>query len=240
MIDTNILNSADKLNTAYNSAKPFPYIVIDNFLNPWVLKQVKHEMQGYDNWSFDGAEHQLGHQVNKYYTPDLNQKPNDLYTLNEQAPKTKMVLDYLNSGECLSFLSSITGIKNLLPDMSLSGGGVHKSLNGGKLDVHIDFNILLDRGWWRRINLLIYLNQDWAKEWGGDLELWESDLSGCTTKISPVFNRAVIFNTTETSYHGHPIPLNCPIDMARYSLALYYYTDDESDIESRPVQWHKT
>jgi hypothetical protein len=43
-------------------------------------------------------------------------------------------------------------------------------------------------------------------------------------KFLPVFNRMVIFNTTDLSYHGHPDPLNCPEDRSRRSLALFYYT----------------
>lgn len=240
MIHTDILNCAHRLTAGYDAARPFPHMVIDDFLNPWIAKQVVTEMQGYNNWSFDSDNHDQGHQVNKYYTPDLNQNPNDLYNLAAQAPQTKMVLDYLNSTDCLRFLEQLTGIDGLLPDMSLSGGGVHKSLNGGKLDVHVDFNVLADQGWHRRINLLIYLNEHWPTEWGGDLQLWEPDLSACATTVAPVFNRAVVFNTTETSYHGHPVPLNCPTDQARYSLALYYYTQHSDTVKPRPVQWHTT
>jgi hypothetical protein len=39
--------------------------------------------------------------------------------------------------------------------------------------------------------------------------------------------RAVVFNTTETSWHGHPDPLACPESRYRRSLALYYFTVPE-------------
>ena len=29
-------------------------------------------------------------------------------------------------------------------------------------------------------------------------------------KISPIFNRMVIFSTTDFSYHGNPDKINCP------------------------------
>ena len=39
------------------------------------------------------------------------------------------------------------------------------------------------------------------------------------------FNKLVIFNTTDFSFHGHPEPLKCPDNVTRKSLALYYYTN---------------
>jgi hypothetical protein len=55
-------------------------------------------------------------------------------------------------------------------------------------------------------------------------------IMGCTDdsvreKILPIFNRMVIFSTTDFSYHGHPEPLTCPEGWTRKSLALYYYSN---------------
>jgi hypothetical protein len=93
------------------------------------------------------------------------------------------------------------------------------------LKVHADFNrhtrLQLDR----RLNLLCYLNRDWREEYGGHLELWDREMKACVKRILPVFNRCVVFSTTDFSYHGHPDPLNCPKGWSRKSLALYYYTN---------------
>jgi hypothetical protein len=54
-------------------------------------------------------------------------------------------------------------------------------------------------------------------------------------QIDPIFNRCVIFTTTDTSYHGHPVPLTCPPGVTRKSLALYYYsvpTSDRADVHN--------
>ncbi len=85
---------------------------------------------------------------------------------------------------------------------------------------------------------MLYLNRDWEEDFGGHIELWDSGMKQCIKKILPIFNRVVIFNTTETSFHGHPEPLNCPTDRSRKSLALYYYTigQQEDDIS----QTHST
>ena len=76
----------------------------------------------------------------------------------------------------------------------------------------------------RRVNLLIYLNDDWKDEYGGQLELWANDMSKCVQSVVPMFNRAAMFNTTSFSNHGNPNPINNPAGRSRKSIALYYYT----------------
>jgi hypothetical protein len=141
-------------------------------------------------------------------------------------PATRSLIATLNAGEFLEFLAELSGIENLLADPYLEGGGLHQISAGGKLGVHVDFNrhtrLQLDR----RLNLLLYLNHDWCDEWGGQLELWDAAMTKPVRRIAPIFNRCVIFNTTDTSYHGHPDPLACPPDDTRRSIALYYYTAD--------------
>jgi hypothetical protein len=43
--------------------------------------------------------------------------------------------------------------------------------------------------------------------------------------VAPLFNRVMIFGTTDFTYHGHPDPLQCPEGMTRKSLALYYFSN---------------
>ena len=93
------------------------------------------------------------------------------------------------------------------------------------MKVHVDFNKHKKMHLDRRLNLLIYLNKDWQEEYGGHFELWNQEMTGCEKKVLPIFNRCVIFNTSDFSYHGHPNPLDCPEDRTRKSLALYYYSN---------------
>jgi Rps23 Pro-64 3,4-dihydroxylase Tpa1-like proline 4-hydroxylase len=223
------------MSTGYSSAYPFPHIIIDNFLNEFTLEQILNELTVYNNWTTDNDEYVRNHQIKKYFTPQ-GMDPSDLDRFSQLAPKTKLVIDYLNSKEILTFLEKLTGIDNLLADTDSFGGGVHKIGAGGKLDIHADFNIHFKNRLHRRINMLIYLNKDWQDSWGGDLELWEKDLSKCVSKIKPIFNRAVIFNITDDAYHGHPHPLTTPPEISRYSLAMYYYTQDRPEHEKAP--WH--
>ena len=70
---------------------------------------------------------------------------------------------------------------------------------------------------------------------GGHLELWDSGVKACEQRILPIFNRLVVFSTTDFSYHGHPDPLTCPDHRTRNSIALYYYSNgrpkSEIDVE---------
>jgi hypothetical protein len=123
----------------------------------------------------------------------------------------------------------LTGITGLIPDPSFNGGGCHQIQRGGKLGVHVDFNKLKTVNLDRRLNLLVYLNKNWKDEYGGHFELWDAEGKSSLKKVAPLFNRCVIFSTTETSYHGHPHPLTCPEGSTRKSVALYYYTNGRDD-----------
>jgi Rps23 Pro-64 3,4-dihydroxylase Tpa1-like proline 4-hydroxylase len=100
----------------------------------------------------------------------------------------------------------------------LYGGGIHRVSRGGFLKMHTDFNFHEAMHLYRRLNVLIYLNPDWREEWGGYLSL------AGKKKIAPEINTMVVFTTDDTSWHGHPEPLDCPEDVHRDAIALYYYS----------------
>jgi Rps23 Pro-64 3,4-dihydroxylase Tpa1-like proline 4-hydroxylase len=147
-------------------------------------------------------------------------------------PNTTLIMDYLNSDDFLKFLTNLTGYRKVYRDPVLMGGGIHKIKKGGKLSVHIDYNEHPENKNKRVLNLLIYLNKNWKSEWNGNLEFWSKDRTQKEIEIEPIFNRAVIFDI-EDAPHGHPIPLNTPEDVDRFSLALYYFTDDKVEPEKK-------
>jgi Rps23 Pro-64 3,4-dihydroxylase Tpa1-like proline 4-hydroxylase len=139
---------------------------------------------------------------------------------------TKELIHFLNTESFLQFLQKLTGIEEtLLPDPYLIGGGLHEIKRDGFLKIHADFNKHTKTKLDRRINVLLYLNKDWEDEYGGNFELWNKDMTLCEKKIKPDFNTLAIFSTSDYSYHGHPSPLNCPVNSSRKSIALYYYTN---------------
>lgn len=205
-------NLSTKYKQAYSQAQPFPHIVIDNFLSEYILENILKEFPqpGVIDWKqFDNAtEKKLAS------TSEL-----------QMGEATRLLLYQLNSSIFINFLESLTGIEGIIPDPHFVGGGLHQIQRGGYLKIHADFNhhkkLHLDR----RLNLLIYLNKNWQEKYGGHFEMWNAEMTRCEQKILPIFNRCVIFNTTDFSYHGHPHPLNCPAGATRKSLALYYYSN---------------
>lgn len=206
-----------KLKGKYNLSKPFPHIVIDNFVDPTLLKDIINEFNNYQFFGHDPKS--TKYQVKKLFSPYSAEN------LKEMPSKTKELIDYFNSKKFISYLEKLTGIKGLTADPTLLGAGMHRIKSGGKLSVHADSSKHAETGLYRRINLLLYLNKDWNPDWGGSLQLYDKDMN-LQSEIQPIFNRAVIFNTTKDSYHGHPHELNTPEEIYRDSIALYYYTKD--------------
>jgi Rps23 Pro-64 3,4-dihydroxylase Tpa1-like proline 4-hydroxylase len=195
----------------YRSARPFPHVVLDEFIDPALLGEVLKE---FDAMSRDGWHHTDKERERKWSTENVL----------DLGPQTRQLIFQLNAGPFLTFLERLTGIGGLIADPHLRGGGLHEIRRGGMLGVHADFNFYERLQVYRRLNLLIYLNPGWDESWGGDLELWDYEKSSCVERIAPLFNRAVIFDTSNLSYHGHPTALACPEDRSRRSIALYYYS----------------
>jgi hypothetical protein len=149
-------------------------------------------------------------------------------------PACQDFFDLSASPEFLEIISRITGIQNLIPDAELFGAGLHQTVSGGYLDVHVDFNLHPTTGLHRRCNLIVYLNKAWKREYEGYIELWDMSQNRCIELVAPMFNRGVLFETNEVSYHGHPKPLRTPMGVSRKSLAVYYYTLDRNVSELAP------
>lgn len=221
-MDLGVFNHVDfeGLSSAYQSAHPFPHIVIDNFLKEEVANQIYE--------SFPSHTASFWHEYNNPLERKL------ACNVFEYMPSLiREALQLFNSPEVLEKFSLVTGIKELKSDPSLHGGGMHCIRRGGKLDVHVDYALHPKLALERRLNLILYLNKDWQKDWKGDLELWNRDMTQAEKKIAPVFNRAVLFDTGDISFHGHPDPLMCPEDVARKSLAVYYLTDPRPEVTQR-------
>lgn len=200
------LDRMKELHDSYQQAQPFPHIGLQRFFNEEMLKECINEVEKIDFWYS-----RIHENSKKYYQNEakfMGKVTNDL-------------LAYLNTSEFITFLEQLSGITNLLPDDG-NYNGITKIPQGGYLDVHIDFNQHKYTKHWRRVNLLLYLNNDWLPEYGGGLSLWKENEK--VVEYQPIANQTVIFTCSEKSYHGHPDPLNCPSDRFRYALNSYYYT----------------
>jgi Rps23 Pro-64 3,4-dihydroxylase Tpa1-like proline 4-hydroxylase len=198
------------LGERYQAADPFPHIVMEEFLPKDFLRGLLGEFPDSNGKSFFDRDQERF----KVQFP-----PSEI-----PGRRLRNLVTELNSPAVLRFLQAMTGIKGLIPDPYFTGGGLHETRSGGHLGVHADFNIHKPLKLERRLNLLVYLNDDWPEEWGGHLELWDKSMSSCCHRVAPLLGRAVVFNTSLDSFHGQPDPVRCPPDRARRSIATYYYT----------------
>ena len=218
---------AEKESGNYKNAIPFPSIVFENFFDESFLDEIAEDFP--DLSKLDSSQKYMNKNEIKFANNDFDSFPISI----------KKLIEFLNSDYFLNFLQKLTSIKEkLIIDPELNGGGLHEIKKGGVLKIHTDFNKHPRKDLDRRLNVLIYLNKKWNSEYGGDLELWDKDLKKCKKKISPNFNKIVVFSTNDYSYHGHPEPVNCPIGTSRKSLALYYFSKGRplSDLDTTKIK----
>lgn len=205
--------------TSYQGASPYPHIVIDEAFAEDRVHDAAVEVRELPV----PAERD-------FYGTRFKRR---LSELDEMPAVTRGLVEEMQSQPFLDWLEQVTGIEGLVSDPGLEGGGVHQIGHGGFLKIHTDFNWSKRLELHRRVNVLLYLNENWRDEWHGHLELWPTDMSAAGQRIAPIFNRMVIFSTTDFSLHGHPDPLTCPEGVTRNSIALYYYSKDRPTSETR-------
>jgi len=199
----------------YAGGRPYPHIVLDDVLEAGTLARVYEEFATIPDDAWTNYLH-------------LNERKYGNTRLDTWGPTMRAVAEAFASERFVAFLSTLTGIEGLRADDVMDGGGLHRSMAGGFLNVHSDFNAHHSKPRWRRrVNLLLYLNPEWRPEWGGELQLWSKDMKGCVSQIEPIGNRILAFNTDQDSLHGHPEALRFPEGVARQSLALYYFTEED-------------
>lgn len=200
------------LRQAYRAAKPFPHVVMDGIFSATLLERVTAEATRLksDQW-IQIHQDQLEKVQRMRSALEIGNAGRDLVTL-------------LHSAGFLYLLSEITGIWQLLPDPYLQGGGHASMRRGDYFKIHADRNVAYDTGLTRRLAMIVFLNKDWPRDYGGELELWNEEGTRCETAIAPVFNRTVLFEVAYPNYHGVPRPLACPPDRMRHSFLVYYHT----------------
>jgi hypothetical protein len=221
---TLIRDRLSSLKSEYVSAQPFPHVALNGLFDLDCLRSIESEFPTTDQMggSFTGEI-----EGGKFTESDWE----------KFGPLTQEFFAACNSAPFLNALQELTGISGLIPDPYLAGGGQHQTGRGGRLKVHSDFNVHPFLNLTRRLNMLVYLNEDWDLDWGGKIELWNGDMTSAEVAVAPALGQVVIFSTTDNSFHGLPEPLECPPDRFRRSLAFYYFTADETSPEARSTLW---
>lgn len=213
-----------ELRNTFQNNVPYNHIVIDNFLPVEFIREISSE--------FPDSEHQCWY---RYSNPIENKLACPDWSIFKE--NTYKALTYFVSEEFVDKLKYITG-ENLVPDYGLHGGGLHAHKNGGKNNVHVDYSVHPKLKKQRKLNLILYVTENWQSEWGGALELWSHDSENNAPlekikTVDSVFNRAVIFDTTQNSWHGLPETIVCPEGVMRKSLAVYYLRECPEGVDPR-------
>lgn len=241
------LVASQDMSKEFLNAFPWPHIAVDGLVDPLLARQASQELQYFaesrsnldPDWEFffNQKEYKYGRRNFRKY-----------------GPATRKIIAELKAEPFLQFLQRVTGISGLIPDPYDRGAAMHVIEPGGYLQVHLDFAYHYQLHLHRRINVLLYLNdEDWDADWHGELELWAplktvkrdrpdfvmvanetvlrsskdpSLLLGRGRVIEPFFNRMAILELSNVSFHGHPQVLRAPKGRFRKSIAMYYYTSD--------------
>ncbi len=225
LLHPGVRDCAGALARQFEAAQPFKHVVIDRFLDDEFCRDL---MEKFPSFDASRAVNEHGEIGRKAVFPDLPRL----------GPAYQRFDQLMRGSEFLELMSRITGIPKLLYDPEYVGGGTHENLSGQELDPHVDFNYHPKRRWHRRLNLIVFLNPDWDAGWGGCLELirdpWSRNGGGAVERVTPIANRAVIFETTESSWHGFErvqLPPDGPV-ASRRSIAVYFYTQDRPAAET--------
>ncbi len=217
LINPTIVEQSAGIAARFARREPFRHVVIEDFFS---TDYARHLLADFPSFERGNARNEAG-ELGKKSTVERIRKLGASY---------RDLDELIKSSEFLDLIGKLTGIDKLLYDPFYFGGGTHENLEGQDLDPHVDFNRHPVENWHRRLNLIVYLNQEWQDAWGGSLEIHKDPRSkdNQIELITPSFNRCVIFETTETSWHGFSL-ISLPEshrDLSRRSIALYFYTRD--------------
>lgn len=194
---------------------PIRHLVIDNFLNISVADSVFNHFPKEE----DMRTHYHG----------INEKKSEHSDFSKLHSSFHQLHDALSSEDFINWIQQITGITSLQVIEDRLGYGLHQGGNNSFLDIHIDYNLHPIKKMYRKLNLIIFFNPRWEKNWGGHLELWDAEVKNCIQSIEPIYNRCVIFECSEISYHGYS-RITVPGGITRKSLYQYYFIPVSGDI----------
>ena len=193
---------------SFHFAQPFPHTVLDDWWPEEMLDNILGEWPADDDPRWDNIA-----------TKRTIKK--SIVDKGKLGPNTQDFYESLSDSYWIQNLESLADISGL----ALGYAGLHYSQPGGYMKIHKDFNWHPQLELQRSLNVHVFLGQGWKPEHGGELELWDADMTKCVQKISPIHNRTVIMRCSETSFHGHPDPQHG----YRKSFYAYYFSPGKPD-----------
>jgi hypothetical protein len=211
----------EKYRNEFLTAKPFPVVAVDGLCHEDKITELYNSIPEIETASADYVFAKNKFEKSKFWT--MGGLFTELY-------------DDLTSKRFEEWIKYVTN-EDVFIDTEFYGGGIHQGKAKSFLDMHADFNYHpIKETWFRNLNLLLYLNKDWKKEYGGELRLEHSE-TGDKTEVDVPFNRLAIMLCRGYTLHGYD-PIKFPEGKFRTSIAAYAYTIHENPHESaRTTVW---
>jgi Rps23 Pro-64 3,4-dihydroxylase Tpa1-like proline 4-hydroxylase len=195
------------------------YIIIDNFLDKKDASDCQTEILQCDMSVWD--------RYNNCFEQKYTYRDKYNFPVN-----VKNLFTQFTSELFLNELNRLTKL-NLINDPTRMFWGIHLFENGDKLDIHVDAGRHLSTNFTKALTVGLYLSYDWKEENKGYLEFWKGDnsyeenpkLYNCVHKILPLFNRCVIFENNDTSWHGAPEDCICTNEKRIFVTCSYLMKD---------------
>jgi len=225
LLHPDVRGHIEDLARQFSTAQPFRHVVIEQFLDPQFCQELIAQFPPFEAGD---ARNERGELAGKSVIGEIARL----------GPAYERFDRLMRDREFLTLIGRITRIPGLLYDEDYIGGGTHENRDGQELDPHVDFNFHPRLVWHRRLNLIVFLNPEWEEAWGGCLELLRepsADSDDARKTVTPLANRAVIFETTESSWHGFRVIRTPPgRGITRKSLAVYFYSHGRPAAEIAP------
>jgi len=218
-IDSKFSNTYE-LQTVYRAHPCYSLIEIKNFLPIDVTRKLAKELDGIP---LENCKH-------------FTRRGSNMYEHNclDDTPIADEVVHAMHSATFINWLQQVTDTVDIIPDPHLVGAGYSKSFKGDSLKVHTDFNWNDELRLHRRVNAIVYLNEDWKEEYGGHLEFWDTKNTAMLSKIKPDAGNLLLWSYHNLAYHGYPEPMNCPTNNPRKNLRLFYYVSNAKPDDKHP------
>lgn len=181
------------------------FTAIDNLLPPEVAEKI------YNAFPPAGEMRLLDSFREKKYTSKSLEKFDPLIADITFAFQESRVIDKV---------ADLTGIENAIGDPHLYAGGISAMAKGHFLNPHLDNSHDFEQKNYRVLNLLYYVTPDWKPENGGNLELWNEDVTEAI-EIPSLFNRLVLMATNDKSWHSVN---EAKTDRVRCCISNYYFS----------------
>lgn len=218
IVNPKVFRDASAFKESFQNAEPFRHVVIDDFFSTEILGKLIEEFPKFED--------------RKNLVSDAGKKgamKGGKSNVKDFGPAFRLFDEFTSGPAFLGLIEEITGIPDLLYDPMYAGAGIHENFSGPRNMIHVDFNHHSSTGYHRRLNAIVYITEDWMEEWGGALKIYKDGWNPDETvkrKLPCLFNRCVLFETNEVSWHGVEsidIPDN---KTSRKSITIYLYTKE--------------